>query len=39
MTTRKRSSRRRPAPVFATITDVERLPEWNAAIEQVGERP
>ncbi|HEY1444644.1 MAG TPA: SRPBCC family protein [Acidimicrobiales bacterium] len=28
-----------PRAVFSTITDIERLPEWNRAIEQVVERP
>ena len=28
-----------PSEVFALLTDVDRLPEWNAAIEQVVERP
>jgi uncharacterized protein YndB with AHSA1/START domain len=28
-----------PQAVFALITDVNRLPEWNAAIEAVVERP
>jgi uncharacterized protein YndB with AHSA1/START domain len=28
-----------PAALFATITDVEHLPEWNAAIERVVEPP
>jgi len=28
-----------PDAVFDLITDVERLPEWNAAIEAVVERP
>ena len=25
--------------IFDTITDIERLPEWNGAIEQVIDRP
>lgn len=29
----------RPDAVFATVTDVARLPEWNAAIEAVTETP
>ena len=28
-----------PAATFDLITDVDRLPEWNAAIEEVIERP
>ena len=28
-----------PRVIFETITDIERLPEWNGAIEQVIERP
>jgi uncharacterized protein YndB with AHSA1/START domain len=28
-----------PAAVFATITDIDALPQWNAAIERVVERP
>ena len=28
-----------PEAVFALITDVDRLPEWNEAIESVEERP
>jgi uncharacterized protein YndB with AHSA1/START domain len=27
------------AALFATITDIERLPEWNRAIEEVIDRP
>jgi uncharacterized protein YndB with AHSA1/START domain len=29
----------RPDEVFDVITDIERLPEWNACIESVVERP
>jgi uncharacterized protein YndB with AHSA1/START domain len=28
-----------PRAVFASITDIERLPEWNRAIERVVEQP
>jgi uncharacterized protein YndB with AHSA1/START domain len=28
-----------PSAVFSTITDIDRLPEWNRAIERVVERP
>ena len=28
-----------PASIYDLITDVDRLPEWNAAIERVIERP
>jgi uncharacterized protein YndB with AHSA1/START domain len=28
-----------PRVIFETITDIERLPEWNGAIEQVIDRP
>jgi uncharacterized protein YndB with AHSA1/START domain len=28
-----------PRMIFETITDLERLPEWNGAIEQVIDRP
>jgi hypothetical protein len=28
-----------PGVIFDTITDIERLPEWNGAIEQVMDRP
>jgi uncharacterized protein YndB with AHSA1/START domain len=28
-----------PRAVFDMVTDVARLPEWNAAIEAVVERP
>jgi uncharacterized protein YndB with AHSA1/START domain len=28
-----------PDDVFALITDIDRLPEWNAAIESVADRP
>jgi uncharacterized protein YndB with AHSA1/START domain len=28
-----------PAAVFSTITDIDQLSEWNAAIKQVVERP
>jgi uncharacterized protein YndB with AHSA1/START domain len=28
-----------PDDVFALVTDINRLPEWNAAIETVAERP
>ncbi len=28
-----------PGAVFGLITDIDRLPEWNAAIERVVERP
>ena len=28
-----------PGAVFGLITDIDRLPEWNAAIESVIERP
>jgi hypothetical protein len=28
-----------PDAAFALITDIERLPEWNAAIEEVVEQP
>ena len=28
-----------PQAVFDVITDVDRLPEWNGAIEAVVERP
>jgi hypothetical protein len=28
-----------PATVFAVVTDIERLPEWNAIITRVVERP
>jgi len=30
---------REPRALFAAITDIERLPEWNAAIEKVIECP
>jgi len=36
------ATRRVPAPpdeVFDLITDIDRLPEWNACIEKVVERP
>jgi hypothetical protein len=28
-----------PRVIFETITDIERLPEWNGAIERVIDRP
>ena len=28
-----------PGVIFATITDIQRLPEWNGAIEHVIDRP
>jgi hypothetical protein len=28
-----------PRVIFETITDIERLPEWSGAIEQVIDRP